>query len=131
MKTTDKRNHLLAALFAETKKKGIDADFLRDVIAKNIMAKRLSEATPQDIVKVLEHVTGRTRYESSLKGLKQEICDMAQKRFGLGWEPPLNALCRRLGVVKWQWLDLRHAKAMKETLIRLNEEGEYNQTGLA
>lgn len=131
---SDGRKRLLAVLFAETKKKGIDAEFLRDTVSQNIIAKRLSEATPQEIVRVLEHITQKSgvrsqesgkRYESSLNGLKKEICDIAQKRFGLGWDPPLNALCKRLGVVKWQWLDLRHAKAMKETLIRLEREGEY------
>ena len=137
------RDRLLAALFAEAKKKNIDAEFLRDVIAKNIIGKRLSEASPQELMKVLEHVTGKhgrncqeetpdstkgvKKYESSRKGLIEELKDIAEERYGNDFEMPLNNLCKQFGVLRYQWLDMRHLKAVKAALIRLQEKGEYER----
>ncbi len=133
----NKRQGLLAAVFAKAEKMGISQEEVRESIAPSIIKKRLSEADNKEVFRVLEHLimlAGRgmachartKRYESSLAGLKHEIIDIAKVRFGIGWEMPLNALCQRLAVQKWQWLDLRHAKAVKYTLLRLEREGQYN-----
>ena len=53
-------NKLLAALFAEAKKLGIDQEVLRNEIAPAVIKKRLSMASGQEIVRVIEHVTGRS-----------------------------------------------------------------------
>ena len=66
------------------------------------------------------------RHESSLPGLREEVRDLARERWGdgsagspqAGWERPLNGLCRRFGVDRWQWLDVKHAKAIKAWLIK-------------
>ncbi len=63
--------------------------------------------------------SSRKKYESSTKGLKDEICDLARERFGESWELPLNNFCIRFGVKRWQWLDVSHGRAVKQALFRL------------
>ncbi len=60
------------------------------------------------------------KYESSVKGIKEEICDLARQRWGEEkWESALNALVRGFGVGHWKWLDVSHGKAVKAAIIRL------------
>lgn len=62
------------------------------------------------------------KYESSITGLKEEICDLAKARFGGdAWELPLNSFCARFGVKRWQWLDVSHGRAVKAALLRLSK----------
>ena len=68
------------------------------------------------------------KYDSSMQGLKDELCDLARGRFGVdGWEQPLNSLCQRCGVKRWQWLDVAHAKSVKEILHRMNRDDARQQ----
>lgn len=62
------------------------------------------------------------RHEASIAGLREEVRDLALERWGDGWERPLNALCRRFGVDRWQWLDVKHAKAIKGWLVAHRKE---------
>jgi len=114
-------NKLLAALFAEAKKLGIEQDTLRNEIAYAVIKKRLSMASGQEILRVIEHITGKKthphprplpegegkklppfqgegwggdgvkRYESSKPGLLQELEDVARERWGDGFAKSLNA----------------------------------------
>lgn len=77
---TKGRNRLLAALFSQAMKKGIGSEELREVIAPNVIRKRLSKASPQEIVRVIEHLAGgkTTPFNSPFKkgdsgGFKIEI----------------------------------------------------------
>lgn len=60
------------------------------------------------------------KYDSSMQGLKNELCDLARARFGDSWEAPLNSLCQRFGVKRWQWLDVAHGKELKAVILRMN-----------
>lgn len=62
------------------------------------------------------------RYKSSRSGLIEEIEDIAKQRYGEGWEAPLNALCRKFGVQRYQWLDISHGKAVKRRLLEMEEQ---------
>lgn len=64
---------------------------------------------------------GRKKYESSIKGLREEICDLARARWGASWELPLNNFCRRFGIQRWQWLDVSHGRAVMAALRRMQE----------
>lgn len=126
----DRRRRLLAALFAEATRRGIEGEDLRDVIAPGLIRKRLSEASAREIYKVLEHVAGkrrpsRPRYESSIEGLRKEVADLARERFGEDYERPLNALCRKFGVGHYRWLNVATAKAIRERLKQLQAAGPY------
>ena len=127
-KKKSKRQALLGALFIAAEEHGIDQQELRDTIAPQLIKKRLSAASEQEIKVVLKHIAGPRRhegtkkYESSLQGLRQEVQDLARERFGESWEQPLNMFCRRFGVQHYRWLDVSHAKAVKEALIRLQKQ---------
>ena len=69
------------------------------------------------------HAPGPMPYASSIAGLREEITDLAKVRWTGDWEQSLNNLCKRFGVQHWQWLDVGHGKAVKETILRLNREG--------
>jgi hypothetical protein len=126
-----KRNSMLGKLFITADELGIDREEVRNVIAPGLLhGKRLSAASEQEIAQVLTHLSAPSaaprekKYASSLDGLKAEICDLARERFGDGppsdiWEEPLNNLCIRFGVKRWQWLDVAHGKEIKAALIRL------------
>ncbi len=128
----DRRRRLLAALFSHASDKGIGQDDLRDVIAPGLIGKRLSEASAKEIYQVLEHVAGKRkatkpRYESSLDGLRREVADIARERFGEDFEKPLNALCKKFGVDRFRWLNVAHAKAIRDRLKELQAEGPYRK----
>ncbi len=78
------------------------------------------------------------KFESSLAGLKQEICNLAWVRWGgikpgpgvppdEVWEAPLNNFCQRFGVKRWQWMDVNHGKAVKGALLRLQNTDDRAQ----
>ncbi len=90
-------------------------DFLKALGFK--IRRKATETRPGDVEATKEQ--SWKKYESSLAGLKQEVCSLAAERFGESWELPLNNLCRRFGVKRWQWLDVNHGKAVKAALLRL------------
>jgi hypothetical protein len=123
-----KRAKALGRLFIEAKKRQIAAGDLQDTIALNVINKRLSEANIIEIGRVIDHITGKKNkhkmYPASLAGLKQEIIDIAKARWGGSsagseWEGSLNAFCVKFGVMKWQWLNISHARAIKKRLKEL------------
>ena len=134
------KSKILKALFAEAKKLGIDQETLRDTIAPAVVNKRLSQASPQEVARVLVHIhnkhgipeTGNSkhetqnsklkRYESSRRGLLDEVADLARQRFGADFVRPLNALCERFGVEGYRSMRVSQAKAVKAALIRLQRE---------
>lgn len=148
------KSKILKALFAEAKKLGIDQETLRDDIAPGVINKRLSSASPQEIAKVLVYIHnrhgapdapppapskggelspaggglggGKKRYESSRAGLLEEIKDLAIARFGQDFIRPLNALCDRFKVEGYRSLRVNQAKAVKQTLIRLQRDDPRN-----
>jgi Bacteriophage Mu, GemA protein len=61
----------------------------------------------------------------SLEGLRHEVIQLAKERYGEEFEKPLAALCRKLHINDYTSMDVRHAKAVKETLLRLRSEGPY------
>lgn len=118
--TKHDRHKLLGSLFIEAVKKGISQEDLRNTIAPEFLGKRLSQANVTEINKLRNHITGYKptwkKYPPSLTGLKEEICDIAKARWGEGWEGSLNAFCKKFGIQKWQWLNISHAKAIKQRL---------------
>ena len=137
--TEEKRNRLLAALFSQAKKKGIQGDELRDVIAPGLIGKRLSEATMQEIVRVIEHLSGENsngqramgnekKYASSRAGLIEELADAAKERWGEDFEKPLNAFInshRRLKaftITHYRFLNVTWLKGIKERLREMNRK---------
>ena len=141
-------NKLLAALFAEAKKLGIDQEVLRNEIAPAVIKKRLSMASGQEIVRVIEHVTGRSnpprppfakggmsktpplekgdrggfRYESSKAGLLQELEDIARERWGESFAKSLNAFvnANKETQTHYKFLSVTSLKAIKERIKELN-----------
>jgi Bacteriophage Mu, GemA protein len=65
--------------------------------------------------------------ESSIDGLRREVIRLARERYGDDFERPFRALCRRFNVDDYSLMDVRHAKAIKEALERLQEEGPYRK----
>lgn len=63
--------------------------------------------------------------ESSVEGLRLEVMEIARKRYGEDFERPLAALCRKLNVEDYRSMDVRHGKALKDALLRLEAEGPY------
>ena len=68
---------------------------------------------------------GGFREESSVGGLRLEVVDIARERYGKDFEKPLAALCRKLNVEDYRSMDVRHGKALKDALLRLQAEGPY------
>jgi Bacteriophage Mu, GemA protein len=66
--------------------------------------------------------------ESSIDGLRREVLQLAKERYGDNFERPLKALCRRFNVDDYSSMDVSHAKAIKETLERLQAEGPYKRS---
>lgn len=144
----DIRQKLMGALFCEAQKKGINAETLRNDIAPSIIGKRLSKASAQEIIKLIEHVTGRAnpprppfvkggmsktpplekgdkggfRYESSKSGLIQELEDVARARWGDGFAKSLNAFlnANRETQTHYKFLSVTSLKAIKERLREMN-----------
>jgi hypothetical protein len=67
----------------------------------------------------------RFEEESSIEGLRHEVIQLARERYGNDFERPLVALCKKLHIDDYKRMDVRHAKAIKETLLRLETEGPY------
>ncbi len=128
---------ILKALFSEAKKLGIDQETLRDDIAPAVINKRLSAASSAEVARVLVYIHNRhgvpenpkseirnpkLQYESSRRGLLQEVADLAKQRFGDDFVRPLNALCEKFKVEGYRSMRVSQAKAVKATLIRLQRE---------
>ncbi len=62
---------------------------------------------------------------SSIEGLRHEVVLLAKERYGEEFDRPLAALCKKLHIDDYTSMDVRHAKAVKETLLRLRTEGPY------
>ncbi len=136
------KSKILKALFAEAKKLGISQETLREDIAPGLIGKRLSNASSQEVARVLVYIHNRhgipdadivgtrsavsPRYESSRRGLLQEVADLARQRFGDDFVRPLNALCERFKVEGYRSMRVTQAKAVKATLIRLQREDPRN-----
>jgi hypothetical protein len=67
----------------------------------------------------------RFEEESSIEGLRHEVMQLAKERYGEDFERPLAALCKKLHIDDYTQMDVRHAKAIKEALLRLEAEGPY------
>jgi gentisate 1,2-dioxygenase len=131
------KQKLLAALFAEAAKLGIDSETLREDIAPDLIEKRLSKATPQEVFRVIEYITGKGnpksrmrnqkfKYESSREGLLQEIKDLAVERFGEDYIVPLNNLCSRFGESDgYRKMKIAGLKELKRRLIELQREDPW------
>lgn len=65
---------------------------------------------------------GWKKYESSIKGLREEVVDLARVRWGDTWSSSLNSLCKKFGVDHYNFLDLSHGKAIKNKLIEWTRE---------
>jgi len=131
------KSKILKALFSEAKKLGIDQETLREDVAPGVIGKRLSAASSAEVARVLVYIHNRhgvlgnpkseirnpkLQYESSRRGLLQEIADLAKQRFGEDYVRPLNALCERFKVEGYRSMRVSQAKAVKATLIRLQRE---------
>ena len=74
------------------------------------------------------HLAGEVfHHKSSLRGLRDEITEYAQRRFGTGWERPLGALAERIsGIERMEWIhNFYHLKEIKAALLRLESSGPY------
>lgn len=67
----------------------------------------------------------RFHEESSVEGLRNEVIQIARERYGEDFVKPLEALCRKLNIEDYRTMDVRHGKALKKTLLRLQAEGPY------
>lgn len=139
---------LLAALFAEAKKLGIEQDTLRNEIAPAVIKKRLSMASGQEILRVIEHITGRgescirpsrqgnqprqgdhkdaplQKYPSSKAGLLQELEDVARERWGDDFSKSLNAFVNANREIQthYKMMSVAGLKALKERIKEMNRK---------
>ena len=58
MKEKSRRHKLLSAIFAEAKKQGIPPEDLREIMAKQVIRKRLSRANDFELMRMLDHLKG-------------------------------------------------------------------------
>ncbi len=118
------RSRLLRALFLKARKEGIGSDELRDHIAPRIIGKRLSEATPKELMKVIETISGHRaqKYAASRAGLIDELTDAARERWGAEFEGPLNTFVNshRSTVTHYKFLPTKTLKVFKARLKELN-----------
>ena len=140
-------NRLLAALFAEAKKLGIEQEILRNEIAPAVIKKRLSMASAQEILRVIQHVTGRgdscnrpvkgrtqgsplQKYPSSKEGLLQELEDAARARWGDGFAKPLNAFVNANREIQthYKMMGIAGLKALKERIKEMNRKDRTPQS---
>lgn len=122
------RQKLLAALFSKAHEYGIDAEALRNEVAPAIIKKRLSAATPGEIVRLIEHVAGlsgkRRLYESSREGLIEELEDAAKARWGEDFQKALNAFINshyKRAVRHYRFLNVASLKKFRDRIKELNE----------
>ncbi len=143
------RKRLLAALFVKAGNHGIEADELREDIAPAVIGKRISKASPRELVKLLDHVTklyhrpaatppesplarGGLKggapepkyYPSSRPGLVEELTDAARARWGEDFEKPLNEFVNHNRPVRthYKFLGVAALKAVKERIKEMNAE---------
>lgn len=123
------KQRLLAALFTKGAKLGLDADTIRNQITPEVLKKRLSEAEPREIVRVIEHMTGLyksrpKKYESSKAGLIEELEDAAKARWGASFEHSLNAFINSHAFqgtkTHYKFMRVTDLKAFKDRLVQLN-----------
>lgn len=123
------KQRLLAALFTKGAKLGLDADTIRNQITPEVIKKRLSEAEPREIVRVIEHMTGLyksrpKKYESSKAGLIEELEDAAKSRWGAAFEQSLNAFINSHAYkgtkTHYKFMSVTDLKAFKDRLVQLN-----------
>ena len=123
------KQRLLAALFTKGAKLGFDADTIRNDVAPKVIEKRLSEASPKEIVLVIEHMTGLykgspKKYESSKDGLIEELEDAARARWGAVFEQSLNAFINSHAYkgtkTHYKFMRVTDLKAFKDRLVQLN-----------
>lgn len=140
--------NLLAGLFAEANKLGIDQETLRNEVAPAVIKKRLSMASGQEILRVIEHITGRRggacsarltgvqqatgarqaaplqKYESSKSGLLQELEDVAKARWGDDFSKSLNAFvnANREIPTHYKMMGVAGLKALKERIKEMNRK---------
>lgn len=123
------KQRLLAALFTKGAKLGLDADTIRDQITPEVINKRLSEAEPKEIVRVIEHMTGLyksrpKKYDSSKAGLIEELEDAARARWGVAFEQSLNAFINSHAFqgtkTHYRFMRVTDLKAFKDRLVELN-----------
>jgi hypothetical protein len=67
----------------------------------------------------------RFHEESSVEGLRNEVLQIARERYGENFEKPLAALCKKLHIEDFRSMDVRHGKALKKTLLRLQAERRH------
>ena len=142
------KEKLLAALFAEAKKVGVEQETLRNEVAPAVITKRLSKASAQEVLRVIEHVTGSgqgsgvrgqqnrapitghrpQKYESSKAGLLQELEDVARERWGEGFAKSLNAFVNANREIQthYKMMGVAGVKALKERIKALNLKDRGN-----
>jgi Protein of unknown function (DUF1018) len=98
----DLRQVKLAQLFAEAKKRGIEQDELRNIIAPSIIGHRLSEAKAGEVIEVIRHITGGTA-----EGFKPSPAAGSFKdRFSdLGYRDGM-ATPKQLRMIEAMWMDV-------------------------
>jgi len=118
------------------KQLGMSDDEYRLMLNERYWVNSCKDLTFEEASDLIDHfrklgfrITGKKKagkkYESSRRGLIREVEDLARERYGEGWEEPLNALCRRFGTYRYQWLDVAHAKEVKKRLRIMQEIGPY------
>ena len=79
----DLRQIKLAQLFAEAKKRGIEQDELRNIIAPGIIGHRLSEAKAGEVIEVIRHISGGSaegfRPPSGTGSMKERFEDLGHR----------------------------------------------------
>lgn len=124
MAIKETKNRLLRALFLKARKAGIASDELRDYIAPAVIGKRLSEASPKELLRVIERVSGHRvqKYAGSRAGLIEELTDVARARWGEEFEGPLNTFVNshRSTVTHYKFLPTKTLKVFKNRLKELN-----------
>lgn len=129
---TEPRQRLLAALFSKAREMGIESEELREELAPTVIKKRLSEASSQEIFRLLEHITGIYRktgykkFESSKAGLVEELKAAARARWGEDFDKPLKAFINSHGykgtVTHYKFMKVADLKAFKDRLKELNRQ---------
>lgn len=67
-------------------------------------------------------------FESSKKGLIEEIRHYAAKRYGAEYDTPLRVLAKRMfDVDRYEWLSAYRLKHLKQALLNLEAGGTYQQ----
>lgn len=127
------RQKLLAALFTKAREIGIENEELREEIAPQLLKKRLSEASSQELFRVMEHITGfytggsgYKKFESSKAGLLHELEDAARARWGEDFKKSLLAFINSHALkgtyTHYKFMKVAELKAFKERLKELNKK---------